>query len=340
MLDNPGYKNLVLESANRLFISGELNTTWVFSEFRKSDWDRILSDWDNIKAQLDKQKLPTGFKYNWKASQDLIDFAIDNGLQVRGGNLIFDDDVPQGFWAYSPDEAKKLLEFIVKTRVIKFGASVNIWNIASEMVARAMYNSGFYTGEKLDAITSTQLTAQFAKEVDPEIQLAYVEDFVFENFPSPPFHNDYFKFIDRLQELGVPVDVLIIENNLWVRSPIDREKINLVFGEAKERNLSIEGGETTIALSSIYPGWPNRPPEEYPDDQDLLFIQADMAAELKQIYRENGVTSFGFGAMDDITGWQARIGYPDSRSTLSPNYAGERKPIWYSFMAASLNDFK
>ena len=340
MLANDAFKKLILESGNRIFIAGEMDTKWIFSNFKKSDWDRVLSDWDNIKANLDRKELPGGFDYNWQASENLINFALANGMQIRVQHLAYDSDVPEAFWSYSAEEAKKLLEFIVKAKVIKFGSQVNAWDLPDEVIERETYNQGFWTGKKLNAQTTVVLAAKFAREVNPNARLIFVGDFLFENFPDSNFHQHYFAFIDSLIQLDVPIDALINENNLWVRSPVDEEKIARVFAEAKKRNLRIEGGEATIAISSVYPTWPNRRAEITVPEADLPFVQAQMFADMVRLYRENGVFSFGFGNLEDENSFQARLGYPDSKTSLSPNLSGERKPAWYAFMASALKNFE
>ncbi len=263
-------------------------------------------------------------------------------MDVRAGGLPFDADVPPEFLdpSYSKEDIEKLLEFVTKSKVIKFGNDVGTWTLPAEMVARQIYLPGFGTGQRLDPVETVEMVARFIKEVNPNARLAYDESGVFENFPSPDFHLQYFEFIDKLLEAGVPIDVLIEQGNYWVRSPLVEEKFKMVTEEAQKRNLSFEGGEVNVNLSSIYSSWPNRPAERTVESPDLLLVQAQMFADLVGFHNDYGIHGFGLGSLEDENCWQVDLGDLNADTTLSPNFSGERKPAWYAFMAAALKNFE
>jgi len=342
LYDYPGYKQLIIDSGNRLLVGGEISINWIFSNLKKSDWNRVLSDWDNIKNQLDKRQIPEGFAYNWQTSEQVIMFARENNLDVRVNPLPFDNEIPPAFFdpAYSKQDLMKLLEFVTKTRVIKFSKDVGTWTLPAEMVARQRYLNGFGTGQIFKPLETVEMIAQFIKEVDPQARLAYDESGVFENFPSPDFYIHYFNFIDKLLLAGVPIDILIEQGNYWVRSPLVESKFEVVTQEARKRGLAFEGGEVNINLSSIYSSWPNRPAEREVNSENLLFIQAQMYADLVRFHVKYGINGFGLGSLEDENNWQVGHGDHNANTTLSPNYSGERKPAWYAFMAAALESFE
>jgi hypothetical protein len=341
LLGNETYAQLVKDSCTRILITGEMDTNWVFQNFKKSDWDKVLQNWDQIKAQLDKKEIPTGFDYNWKGSEDFVKFATDNHKSIRA-SMISDTDVPKDFNSYQPKDIKKLLEYIVKARVIKF-PQVESWNLPNEMVERSIYggNNEFWAGGKLKALDSTKLMAQFIKEINRNARLILVDDSVLENFPSADFDVKYFAFVDSLLQAGVQIDALTFENNLWIYDPIDPAKVNKVFNEAAKRGMPIEGAETTVAISPIFPSWTDRPKTINLGDANPLRIQAEMYAEMSTLYFENGSKSFGFGNLEDENSWQARsTGYPESSPGLIANIAGQKKASWYTFMLAGFKYVK
>jgi GH35 family endo-1,4-beta-xylanase len=340
LLQDKKYTDLVKESCNRVLITGELETSWVFTNFKKNDWDTVLKDWDKIKEKLGNNEVPSGFEYKWQGSEEFVKFAIDNNLSIRA-SLISDTQVPAEFNSYSKEDVKKLLEFIVKTRVIKFSPQVESWNLPNEMVERSTFNNiGLWSGGKLSALDSIKLTGQFIKEVNKNARLVLVDDFVTENFPSPNFDDVYFSFVDSLLQAGVPINAITIENNLWIYDPIDKAKFKKVFSEAAKRNLPIEGGETTIAISPVYPSYPSRPKTINLGSTNPLSVQAEMYSQLTELYMENGIASFGFGNLDDAHSFQGRTGYPEANPGLTVNGEGQKKASWYTFMASTYKYLK
>ena len=339
MLQNKNYTKLAKESCNRILITGELDTNWVFSYFKKGDWDTVLKDWDKIKEKLDKNEVPAGFEYKWQGSEEFVKFAIDNNMSIRA-SLISDWDVPSDFNLYSKEDVKRLLEFTVKTRVIKYSRQIETWNLPNELIVRSQYNNGFFSGGKLSALDSHKLTAQFIKEVNPNARLVLAEDFILENFPSVDLDIKYFAFIDSLLQAGVPINALMFENNLWIYDPIDPTKIKRVFEEAAKRGLPVEGSEATIAISAPYPNWLERPKKVNLGDTNPLRVQAEMYAQIVDLYLANGITSFGFGNLDDEHSWQGRTGYPESNPGLTVNGEGQKKASWYTFMASAYKYLK
>ncbi|MCL4364048.1 hypothetical protein M1328_02300 [Patescibacteria group bacterium] len=340
--DGSDYSKLILESGNSVTITGELDTNWVFGQFQKSDWDNILANWDSIKTQLDNHQIPSGFNYKWDGSQQIIDFAVKNGLKIRVQHLATDTDVPEAFNSYSPDQVKKLLEFVVKTRVIKYGDQVTIWDLPDESAGRSIVNQGFWTGNKLSALETNELVAQFVRDIKPNAQLALVDDLVMDNGfpPVPDFADRYFAFVDQLIQAKVPITYLISENNFGVNfDPVNSQKIKYVFDQAKKRGLMFYGGETTVTTSNIFAGWPSRPIVTNVPLADRPFIQGQMYYQLVADYFDNGANSFGLGNSDDTNSWQRKAGNPNDNSALANNEnPGDLTPAWYYFMAASYSN--
>ncbi len=341
--DGSNYSKLLLESGNSLTITGELDTNWVFSNFQKSDWDNVLSNWDSIKTQLDNHQIPPEFNYKWDGSQQVIDFAVKNGLKIRAQHLASNADVPQAFNSYSADDVKKLLEFIVKTRVIKYGDQVTIWDLPDELAGSGDSNQGFWSGKKLTALETTQLVAQFVKDVKPNAQLALNDDLVMDSgFPTADYTNRYFSYVDQLLNAKVPITYLISENNFGVNfNPVDGKRINYAFSEAKKRGLTFYGGESTVTTSNIFAGWPDRPTISNVPLADRPFVQGEMFYQLVTDYFSNGANSFGLGGVDNVDAWQRKAGNADDNSTLTNSDSpGDLTPAWYYFMSAAYSNFK
>jgi (2Fe-2S) ferredoxin len=132
----------------------------------------------------------------------------------------------------------------------------------------------------------------------------------------------------------------MFENNLWVYDPIDPTKVKRVFEEAAKRGLPVEGSEATIAISAPYPNWLERPKQVNLGDTNPLRVQAEMYAQIVDLYLANGITSFGFGNLDDEHSWQGRTGFPESNPGLIVNGEGQKKASWYTFMASAYKYLK
>lgn len=330
---------------------GEMDTCSIFNEFSKDDWNRVIANWDDIKRGLDNGEIPGGFPYQWQGVYDLIDFVKlhVSDPQFRGPHLvesrlttycmladsIVRADEEQGF---DNADMLKLLEFVVRTRVIKF-PEVTKWNVQDEMIAA--YLEGVVGGDTskrfwnnttgLSPVDLTTLTAGWVKQDNPKAKTYVVEDIIFENKYdlAQPNIVEFDKYIQALHDGGAQVDGIISENNFWIFAPPDMGYISQKIDEFNALGFEIGGAETMIITGDEMINDLRRPRLTQVSDHNL--DQAKLYQDLLNLYLNKGIRNFGFGGIDDYNAWTNDVGLPDADPLLFDDDF-RAKPSYYSIL--------
>ena len=331
------YTNLIQENANRIYTSGESDMSWVFGNFTTSDWDKVLSNWTSIQKQLKSGVIPEGLPYNWVGLDRLVDFAGANGMDVRAFHLIWGDDIPSSILGYSDSDLKKILEFTVRSRVLRH-PEIKAWNIGDEIYARSLYQQGNTGGlwpDKFGAANIVAFVGNLVKESNPSAKLYVTEDFVLEkNFPNPNFTQGFINYLKQIQAQGVKIDGVDIENNFWIYDPPDPKKINSTLKTIEQLGIKTITSEETVSVSPTYPNWPSRPKTVFSVGNPSK-SQAQIYKETLDAYLANNTGSFGTGGVWDALAWQNSIGHPEAHAMIYDT-KGNPKPADYALRQSLL----
>lgn len=337
LTQNQDYTNLIKENANSLYTSGEADMSWVFGNFKTADWNNILSNWPTIQKELKAGTIPDGLPYNWVGLDRLVNFAQQNNMDVRGFHLIWGDDIPQSILNYSNSDLKKILEFTVRTRVLRH-PEIKAWNIGDEIYARSLYQQGNTGGlwpDRFGAANIVAFVGNLVKESNPSAKLYVTEDFVLEkNFPNPNFTQGFINYLKQIQAQGVKIDGVDIENNFWIYDPPDPKKINSTLKAIEQLGIKTITSEETVSVSSTYPNWPSRP-KTVTSVGNPLKSQAAIYKETLDAYLANNTGSFGTGGVWDELAWQNSIGHPEAHAMIYDTN-GNPKPADYALRQSLL----
>jgi endo-1,4-beta-xylanase len=307
----------------------------VFAKFTVNDWKKILQNWDNVKAQIDQSQIPDGYSYDWSGGDATVQFAKQNNLSIRVQHLVWGDDVPQSLYdgKFSKDEILKLLEFSVKVRVIKY-PEVETWDVVDEYVAATLFhngrwNWGFYpTRFKADYIIPQ--VANWVKAVNPNARLVLVEDYGLEPAYSK-ISDNLISLLKQLKNQNVPIDGVVIENNMWIYDPPSYEKMVATLLEIKGMGYEITSSEMTVPITDKFPLWAERKQSAKIDNKSAA--QALLYYNVVKAYLEAGATGFGFGGITDAHNWYDYIGVRDTQALiLDKTY--QPKPAYYLIVRA------
>lgn len=340
---HPKYETALLSISSEIVIPGELDADRIFEYFSISDWQKIVQNWVSIQSNLTNEKVPEGFPYSWLDEKDwndpntILAFTKKHNLRVRAQHLLFPNIIPTGIVEgnFSADEVKKLVEFIVKVRVIQYKGQIQTWDVCDEVVANRLYgspeNQFYYERFGFDICADI---ANWVKEIEPTASTAIVEDTVIEKSFGPALHASFLEFLRRMKEINAPIDMVIPENNLWVYDPPSQQEVRETFDEINALGYKISGSETCITMAQYYPTWKERP--RTVEVENPVIAQSVIYGSLLESYLDKGINQFGFAHISDALSWMAiSTDSPDSRDSILDENMNP-KPAYFALLRVIL----
>ena len=191
-------------------------------------------------------------RYRWEYADELLDFAAQNNLQVRGHTLVWYFQLPDWFAGLSKTMARAAVMNHIEIVVGRYAGRrcadgrklIYAWDVVNEALKASYVNPGFREAdplwsklgdnqEKLDFIIEAFARARAA---DPEAKL-YYNDFSAEEWGWPKT-NTIHRLVRELRVRGAEIDGVGIQAHLQVHPPLDLG----AFGEYLRRlgNLGVE----------------------------------------------------------------------------------------------------
>ena len=121
-------------------------------------------------------------------------------------------------------------------------------------------------------------------------------------------------FLEHFRAAGVPVDKVVLENNLWIYAPPSKDSMVAALQQIQSLGYAIGAAETTVAISAQDAIWAQRP-RTVTSVADPLQAQADLYHDLLEAYLEVGA-EFGVWSPTDRYSWLAATGHPDAKDLL------------------------
>jgi len=137
LLDS-NYTKSYLTIANKMRIGYELENSQIYNAY--FDWQRVLGEWERVRKELSEGSIP--FEQEVfdplyiSRTEMLISFARKNNLSLIGSGMLFWSGGTPDILKInlSPEEKRKILEFMVKAKVMRF-RDVGEWAGVSELSA-------------------------------------------------------------------------------------------------------------------------------------------------------------------------------------------------------------
>lgn len=342
-------------SACEVGIAGEMQMNMVFQQFGPDEWINVLENWETISNNFSVGKVPENYPYNWSEIDSLMDdynrMANGAGVEIKfksglllwptfdnltsGGTtkLIHDMNLPQ-------EDNLKLLEFMVKTRVINY-PEIESWNVSDEVNAGEVLNEpNLVVWNKLTGLSSPELIAQIAtwvKESNPDAQTIMNEHGVFNynNNWTQATHDQTLRTLEKLSNMGAPIDAFMDQQNLWIGTGIDQARMTTDIQKIKQLGFDIAGSEIMISVnpnSAIDGNTSVRNPAVGNTTEEK---QAQMYRDLLLIYVANNINHIGFGGFEDNTAWTIDAGQPEASPTLFDTNFQPKLAYYYIMQAMS-----
>lgn len=149
-------------------------------------------------------------KYNWERADALVDFAMENGMEVHGHALVWYKSFPNWFKNANYDSAafETKVKTYIETVVGRYKGQVKSWDVANEIfndngTLRSVDCPVYKTFN--DPIAFYGRCFQYARDADPDAQLFY-NDYSVVVAQSKRYYIK--QMVDRFKDEGYPIDGL------------------------------------------------------------------------------------------------------------------------------------
>ena len=163
---------------------------------------------------------PSPNQFDFHGADVLVDWAEQNGMKIRGHNLLWLRPDRNSDWLNNYDfgarpgtEAERLLREHVNTVCRRYGNRIFTWDVVNEAIDPA-------TGKMRDMVFSRHLgdncmdiVFDAARQAAPQAQLVY-NDFMTWGDNSARHREGVLKLLDRMRGRKVPVDVLGVQSHI------------------------------------------------------------------------------------------------------------------------------
>ena len=195
---------------------------------------------------------PEQNRYNWRGADEIVNFAQDHHLRVRGHNLCWHENTPK--WLFydkdgklvSKDTLLQRLKDHIYTVVKRYKGKVYAWDVVNEAVSdksdEFLRNSLWYQICGEDFIFKA---FQYAHEADPNAVLFY-NDY---NTEQPAKREKVYQLLKKLIDAHIPVGAVGLQAHWSINNPTEKE-----LTETIERfsSLGIKIQITELDMS-VYP---------------------------------------------------------------------------------------
>jgi endo-1,4-beta-xylanase len=333
----PEYVHMAEMLGNKLSTGYGFWSRAIYQRFSPNDWRRILADWATLASTL-TTAVPSGFPYDWSRADTELSFAQRLGARLRAQNL-FDgqgDILDQTVFrpGFSNDELWKLLEFMVRVKVLKYRGRVDEWAI-SEVAPKLLFASpnddaAFWyrrLGEQL-----VDKVFVWAHDTDPQAKLVYIEDHVHEtdteNFRR--MRAKTFELIRHFKDAGVPVTKVGIENYLWIYAPPQESSVLSDLKTIQSLGYEVESTETAVITQNADPFWTNRRSTSVVPN--TLEVQAQVFRQMLETYLSAGA-DFTVAGTSDKYSWFNDVGHSEVKAMIFDDN-NEPKPAYFAIRDA------
>lgn len=261
---------------------------------------------------------PEPNQYNWDPADQIVNFARENGLKLRGHALCWHNQVPG--WLYTDslgnevtkEELLNRLETHIHDVVGRYKDDIYAWDVVNEAISDSPET--FYRNSKWYQICGEEFIAkafEYARAADPDVELFYNDYEVI----NPVKREKIYQLVKQLKEDGVPIDGVGIQGHWSVYEPTEqvlRETIETLT----DLGLKVQITELDV---SVYPKEHSRR-EKRPDDTDVFTdeLKQKQIAQYAMIFRvfreyQEHLNAVTFWNISDRYSWLDHFPVPDRK---------------------------
>ena len=186
------------------------------TEIVKKHFNAIVAE----NAMKSGELLNENREYDFTQADELVQFGVDNNLNIVGHCLIWHSQLPQWFCVdengenVTPEVLKERMKNHINTVVGRYKGVVKGWDVVNE----AILEDGSYRNSKFYEILGEEfipLAFQYAHEADPDAQL-YYNDY---NEWYPEKRKTVTRLINTIKERGLRIDGIGMQGHIGMTRP-------------------------------------------------------------------------------------------------------------------------
>lgn len=287
-----------------------------YRETFRSNFDLLVPENEMKFAELE----PAQGKFDFTQADTLVNFALSNGMWVRGHTLVWGEHLPDWLTKgkFTRDQVIAILKTHIQTVVSHYRGNVISWDVVNEPFDGANLRNTFW----LQMIGPNYIAMAFtwAHEADPTAKL-FLNDFGDDEI-GPKF-DAILSLVTKLRSQGVPINGVGMEMHIGFGAPADPHAVATNMSRLKAAHLEVAVTEIDVQIHNL-PG----------TTQDKLREQAiiygEMATACKDAGNCHAFVSWGF--TDRYTWLTSILGYQDAPLLFDQNY--KPKLAFYAVKAA------
>ncbi len=193
---------------------------------------------------------PEENRYNWTAADEIVNFAQEHHLKVRGHTLCWHQQTGDWFFkgTYGKEASKELvlkrLKDHITTVVSRYKGKIYAWDVLNEVIAddstKLIRDTPWLKICGEEYITKA---FEYAHEADPNAQLFY-NDY---NSERPEKRERIFRFLKRLVDAKVPIHGVGLQGHWSVFEPSEKE-LTKAIEQFSSLGLKIQITELDISI--------------------------------------------------------------------------------------------
>lgn len=164
--------------------------------------------WDTLR--------PTSLDFDFSAADRLVNFAIDNGIAVRGHTLVWHDALPAWFGTtVNSANAEEFLTNHINTVVGRYAGKIHSWDVINEAISGIDGNPTLRDSPWSILLGADYIKIAFeaARNADPAALLAY-NDYGLDYSFDEGHRTAILAFLEGLLDDDIPIDALGIQAHL------------------------------------------------------------------------------------------------------------------------------
>ena len=215
------------------------------SQYRET----VAREFNSITAEYEMKfrfLQPEQGRFDFTASDELVNFASENDMSVRGHTLVWHIDVPgwieNGNW--SRQELLDILETHIKTVVGRYKGQIPVWDVVNEAVGDDGKLRNSFWLQKIGP-EYIELAFKWAHEADPNAKLLY-NDYRIEEVNKKS--NAVYQLVSDLKAKGVPIDGVGFQMHMSEEDPRNFDSVADNMQRLGELGLDVEFTEADVRI--------------------------------------------------------------------------------------------
>jgi len=270
------------------------------------DQELLKKHFNSITAENEMKPMhlqPEQGKFTFEVADKMVQFAEDNGMEVRGHTLVWHNQMPKWFFTdengndVSREELLKRMKDHIDTVVTRYKGRIHAWDVVNEAVEDR--GDQIYRSSKwIDIIGEDFIDYAFkyAHEADPDALLFY-NDY---NESHPNKREKIYQLVKGLLDRGVPIHGVGLQAHWNLYDPTHQD-IEAAIKRYSELGLQLHVTEMDV---SVFEFGDQRTDVKEPT-KEMLHLQAERYERFFDLFTKyhEHVTSVTFWGISDAYTW-------------------------------------